>query len=334
FHREPDFFAASELEGPEHDTVVARAPDGQVVGLCGRSARPAWVDGRVQRLGYLSSLRVNQAWRGRIRVLKGGFAAVQALHEAAPTPYSFTTIIEDNAPARRVLTRGLPGFPRYLERGVLVTLALPTWRRRRPPRHRLALRQATEADLVGITEILSAQDRGFDLRPVWTPEDLVSERRTPGLSPEDFTLAFEGERLVGCVALWDQQAVKQSVVTDYEGGLGTFRGLVNLGAPWVGVPRLPEPGQRFSHAYLSHLALASEEVALPLLTEAYNRSVGRGYAYLTLGMPEQHPLTPTLKKRFGALEYRSLIYLVSWADGHAAAEGLSGRLLWPEVAVL
>lgn len=335
FHREPDFFAASALEGPVHDTIVARAPDGQVVGLCGRSVRPLWVGGEVKELGYLSSLRLDEAWRGRVRMLKGGFEAVHALHEEDNrAPFYYTTIIEDNAPARRILSRGLPGFPRYEERGVLVTLALPTWRERRMPRHDLALRQAGDADLVDITALLSAQGRRHDLRPAWTAEDLRSSERTPGLSASDFSLAFRGERLVGCVALWDQQSVKQSVVTAYEGGLARFRGLVNLSAPWVGVPRLPEPGQPFAHAYLSHLAVEQDADALPLLTQAFNRSVGRGYAYLTLGLPEAHPLTEAVKKRFKALEYRSVIYLVCWPDGEPAVAAVGGRLLWPEVAVL
>lgn len=343
FHREPDFFAASGLEGPVHDTVVARAPEAEVVGLCGRSVRSLWLNGGRRRVGYLSSLRLDRAWRGRVRMLRGGFAAVKELHDRdGHTPLYFTTIIEDNAPARRILTRGLPGFPRYEERGVLVTLAMPMgsrpWAKRRwkSPKG-VTLRSAGEVDLIGIAELLNLSGARYDLRPEWTALDLQSEARTPGLALSDFTVAEEQGRLIGCVALWDQQAFKQSVVAGYEGGLARFRGLVNLAAPWAGVPRLPEPGQPLSHAYLSHLALEDREdleVGLALLSAARERAVGRGYGYLTLGLPERHMLTEPAKRRFRALEYRSIIYLVCWPDGESAVAAVGGRLMWPEVAVL
>ncbi|MCB9761664.1 MAG: hypothetical protein H6739_17605 [Alphaproteobacteria bacterium] len=336
FQREPDFFAAATIEGPVHQCVVARTEAGEVVGLCSRSVRPVWLNGEIQEVGYLSMLRLDAAWRGRPRMLKGGFEAVHRLHEADKrTAFAFTTIIEDNHTARRILERGLPGFPTYHPREVMVTLAMPTWRRRRAPRvPGVDLRQATAAELPDLADCLGRNLRRTNLAPAWTAEDLADPALCRGLAPGDFTVALRGGRVVGCVALWDQQGFKQSVVAGYEGGLGRFRGVVNAAAPWVGVPRLPAPGEPLRHAFLSHLA-ADEDALLPaLLVAAYNRSLSGGYAYLTTMLAERHPMTAPLKRRFGAIEYRSVLYLVCWPDGADAVAAVDDRLPQPEVAVL
>lgn len=336
FAREPDFALAAGLEGPIHEVIVAREPGGRVVGLCSRSARPAWINGEPRWLGYLSALRLDPAWRGRRRVLQRGFEAVRALHEAdGRTPFYMTTIIEDNAPARRFLGANLPGMPRYTEREVICTLALPTWRARPGPRG-VAVRQATDADLGGIAACLARSGQRHQLAPVWTEADLRDPARARGLRPEDFTVAERGGQVVGCVALWDQGAFKQSIVAAYGGALGRFRGLVNAAAPLLNVPRLPPAGQPLRHAFLSHLAAedADLELVLALTAAAHTRALGRGYAYLMLGLAERHPWKVPVQRHFGAMEYRAVLYLVSWPDGHAAADAVDGRTPHLEVAVL
>lgn len=334
FAREPSFIEASEVEGPVHQTIVACTPSGETVGLCGRSVRPMWVNGERRSVGYLSALRLAPSFRGRPRTLKLGFAAVRALHDKDRlTPYYLSTIIQDNQPARRVLEKELPGFPSYLPKGELVTLALPTWRRRRARSPEgLSLRAATEQDWPAIRACLARAAPRYHFRPDWDAENLGLCR---ALGAGDFTLALRDDAVVGCVALWDQRSFKQSVVAGYSGFLGTFRWLINLLAPLLGVPRLPPPGGTLDGAMLSHLAVDGDDlaVALALLARAHEAAVGR-FGTLTLGLPARHPWTAEVKAHFGAIEYRSLVYAVAWEDGLDAARALDERLCWPEVAVL
>ena len=59
FEREPCYFDASVIEGPFHQTIVARGSDsGNVIAVGNRSVRPLFVNGQVQAIGYLSQLRV------------------------------------------------------------------------------------------------------------------------------------------------------------------------------------------------------------------------------------------------------------------------------------
>lgn len=334
FAREPSFFAASAIEGPVHQIVVAKDAAGRAVGLCSRSVRPMWVNGARRAVGYLSALRVDPSYRGLPRMLREGFALVRRLHEAGgETPFYLTTIIEDNRPARRILERGLDGFPTYHPLGVLVTLALPTWRRvavKSPAG--VELRSANADDWPQIGACLERNATGAHFRPSWDEQNLALCR---DLGAEDFTIALRDGAVVGCAALWDQRGFKQSVVTGYAGALGRFRGLINRVGPLLGIPRLPPPGGALDGAMLSHLAVDGDDpaLALALIAACHGRAVGR-FGTVTLGLPERSGLTAKVKARFGAMEYRSVIYAAAWADGASDARALDGRVSWPEVAVL
>jgi hypothetical protein len=213
---------------------------------------------------------------------------------------------------------------------------LPTWRRQRVP-HGLALRAGTDDDLGQIAALLHRELRRHLLAPVWTEAELRDPARCRGLRPSDFTVAERDGRVVGCVALWDQTAYKQSIVVGYEGGLGTFRGLVNLAAPLLNVPRLPAPGEAIPHATLSHLAAEDDDelpLSLALVAHASNRAIGAGYSWLTLGVGDGDPLGDEVKRQYGAIEVRAALFLVSWPEGHAAADAVAARVPRLEIATL
>ena len=113
--REPAAFDADFGLSRSHAFIIARDRDtGEAIGICERSVRDAFVDGEIRPLPYLGSLRVAPARRHRIRVVRGGFAAVRSLlGEPSDVPFALTSITADNETARRGLagTAGLsPGW--------------------------------------------------------------------------------------------------------------------------------------------------------------------------------------------------------------------------------
>lgn len=335
--RGPSFFLGAGIEGDVHQTVVARErATGVAIGLCSRSVRPVFMNGQEARLGYFSQLRVSEAWRSRRGVVQGGFALCRQLHEREQVPLYVTTILEDNVVARRLLEAGLKDLPTYTARERLVTYALPIWRVRPVDARGLAIRAGRAADLPAIAAFLCAHYARYQFAPRWSVADLSHPERCRGLSPEDFTLAWRGDELVGCVSLWDQEGFKQTVIRGYGPPLDRLRPGLNLLAPWLGLPRLPAVGERLRHAFLAHLAVRDEDPATcrALLLTAANRSLDRGFAYLTLGLAERHPLSAVVRRTFRHLTYKSLLYVVHWPDGAGAASALDGRIPHLEMAVL
>lgn len=336
FEREPDLFAAGAIEGDRHDTVLVRDASGAAVGLGTRSVRDAWLDGAPGRLGYLSQLRIVPSARGKT-TLRAGFAMMQALHDADPVPLYVTTVIKDNVVARRALERERPGKPSYRPCGELVTLALLVGRPRRAPRLRgYELRAATAADLGAVAACLERHNRRYQFAPVWTERDLRDPARCRGLHPGDFLVAVRGGHVAGCLAYWDQQGFKQSVVRGYAGPIAAARPLYNAAAPWLGLPRLPGPGEPVPHAYVSHVAVDHDraDVLLPLLAAAMRRGAAAGLAYLTLAFCEGHPLLEPVRRRSLHLAYRAILYTVCFPGAEAARAALGARTPHVELAVL
>ena len=331
--REPAFHLGATIEGDRHDVVVGRMPEsGRVVGLGSYSVRDAFVNGERTRLGYLSQLRIDPAFRGRW-LLGRGYKAIRACHEA---PLAITTVFAENERARALLELDRPPKPSYRRRGVLCTLGVPVRRRGRPrAASRAAVRPAARDDVEAIAACLQRNLQRYQFAPVWTAADLLDGERTRGLAPTDFFVVTDGERVAGCVALWDQQAYKQTVVHGYRGALRLARPVLNCAAALSGWPRLPAPGQTLGHAYVSHLAVDDDDpaIARALLTAVYRAAGGR-YAFLTVGLTDRHPLLAVLKGCFWHLEYRSILYVTFWDDGAAAAAALDDRAPHVETAVL
>ncbi|MCM2279811.1 MAG: hypothetical protein NDJ89_17185 [Oligoflexia bacterium] len=338
--REPDFFAAQDLEGDRHTTVIARDSEtGRAVGMGSRSVATAWINGEKKRLGYLSQLRVDQALKGQPSAVTRAYTKMEELHRGgAETPFYLTTIIEENASARKFLTSPrLRRMPVYREREAFSTLAIPVWRKKREPGFtRWEIRRAEASELEAISSCLERNYRSFQFAPSLSAAELADPSRSPGLSASDFLVAIQAGQVAGCVSVWDQQAFKQTVVRGYSRSIRLARAALNALGPWLGVPRLPRAGQRLPHAALSHLAVdhCNEDLLVALLTAAFNASVGQGYSYLTLGLAARHPLLAAVRSEFRPREYRSILCTVHWPDGERAVAALDDRIPHLEVARL
>jgi len=332
--REPDAFLAAAVEGEPHHTVVARDPrTGAVVGMGSRSVWNAFVNGEPRRLGYLSQLRVDRAFRGRRRLLAAGYALLRDRRGTDEAPFDVTSIIADNDVAKRLLGAGVPGLPRYRELAPFVTLILPAPRPRRPPRG-LRIERGSLAQMKEVADCLARNRRRYQAAPFFTAEELLSPERSRGLAPESFHLAIVDGRIAGCLAVWDQSGFKQAVVRGYAPRLARWRPWINRLAPLLGTPRLPEPGSLLPHAYVSHLAVDDDDPTLfqALVEAACADARAGGYAYLILGLAAHHPWLPWLRRRFRAREYRSVLYTVHWDAGENTL--LDDRLPHVETALL
>jgi ribosomal protein S18 acetylase RimI-like enzyme len=329
--REPDAFAAGAVGAREHRYLVARErASGEAIGIAEWSARDAYVDGEVRLLGRLGALRIAPHYRHRVRVLRDGFAAIRDLRHPAATPYALTAIAADNAPALRLLGANLPGLPTYRPLEPFTTFALrPVRAGRIHP-----VEPADDADLPAIAARLARSYRELQFAPAWSTREL--RERCPGLRPEDFLVVRRGPGIAGCVALWDQNAFKQTVVHGYAGALAAVRPALNLVAPLLATPRLPPAGTPLRQVYLSHLAVADDdpEIFSALMSAVLAEARRRGFGLALTGLASRHPLAAVLARRWRHRAYRSLLHVVHWDDGRRAAEALEARLPHVEIAVL
>ena len=320
------------------------AATGEILGCANRSVRDLYVNGAPRPVGYMSQLRVHPGMRRGLGLAKGlarAFELLRRLHDDGRAPFYLMSLVADNHPARRLLTGDLRGFPRLHPYAGLVTYALRVGRPRSPlplPRG-LRLARGSEERRPDILACLGRNAGRRQLAPCWTAQTLCRPEGTPGLAAEDFFTVLDGERVVGCLAAWDQSAVKQTVVRGYAGALARWRKLLNLAAPLGGWPELPDPGSELRSCYASHRAVDGDDPAVfaALLRALYNHAAERRFRYLAIGLAEADPWRAVLRA-YRSVRYRSQLYLAAWEDGEAAVANivanLDGRLAGPEVAVL
>ena len=334
FRREPDALD-SDFDSVAHGYILARnRRSGENVGLCERVVRECFVNGEIRALPYLAGLRVVRGFRHRLLVLRGGFEAVRRLL-AAPQdlPWSLTSIMSDNASARRVLSAKLKGMPHYEPVGEYSTFALL-------PGGDAQGEQAGFSDLAGIATLLMRQGAQRQFAACWRAETLESFARNGWLAPRDYFVVRgnagvggTGGRVRACAALWDQSAHRQLVVSGYSPWLRRLRPLVNLGARFAGLPRLPAAGEPLRAAWLSHVAVEREDDLLTLLGAARAEARRRGLHVVFTGWPSSHPFAERVRQLARRREYRSQLYVVRWPEDEAPV--LDPALpVMPELALL
>ncbi len=334
FEREPSVFLAASLMGDLHQTLVALDEHGHARASASRAELSAYVNGVPELLGYLSELRVHPSARQQRRLLLDGWAHLRELHRRAGVQLYVTTIFADNQLARRMLERNRPGWPVYLPRERLATLAALPRLVAAPLPQGIMVRQALPSDRAGLLECLARNHARYQFAPVWTEATLTGHPRSRGLDFSDFTIALRDQRVVGVLAIWDQQAFKQTIVHGYHGAMTALRHVWNMTTALSHWPRLPAPGQALSHAYLSHLAVDDDAAPVFLALCRHALSRRRPFEYLTFTLSERHPLLAVAEAAFRHLRYDSILYAVHLGDGAREVARLDTRPAYLEAAIL
>jgi hypothetical protein len=317
FCREPNFSTGCAVTGDDARILVARAGDGEIVGVACRSTRCVFLNGREQRIGYLGQLRVHDRHRGRWLVSRG-FAMLNAIHHADPLPAYLASIVDGNDEAAGILVRRpRRGFPQFHEVARYLTLAIRVRGSARRCRGGLAARSIED-----IAAFLRREGSRRQLNTAWTA-DALRRLTAYGLQSHDIHVATDGGAIAGVMALWDQSAYKQSIIQGYSGWLR------------AAAPLLPRPGTKLRSAYASLVCIANDDVRVfeSLLREVYEDALHRGVEYLLIGFDERDPLLPAARA-YSHVVYFSRLYLAAWPNGGFPDESLDGRPVYVDIATL
>jgi len=322
--REPSFFEALQVEGWYNEVLIGRDDEnGCMVGLGTRSIKTAFINGHRSPLGYLSSLRLAEEYRGGTNLARG-YRILRERHQDGRTKLYVTTIMEDNTVARKILTSHRAGLPAYHDYGQFCCMAISLQQKLRSASSKaLEIRLATREEVPAIIEFWQQEGTRKQFFPEYSAADLLSsEGLLRGLELEDIFLAFSGEELVGTMAAWDQKSFRQSVVRGYNRRLTFLRLPYNGVARLLGYPILPRPGSTLDYFNLSLICIQEDDPQVfgSLLAQMIRRYQSR-YSLFMAGLHERDPLLPVLRQ-YHHFPYVSRLYVVCWEDGQEDFENL------------
>lgn len=318
FLREPSFFPAERAGAESSQVLVCRDRQlGRIVGVGSRSVRCVYADGEPARVGYLGMLRGITQSRGNIALARG-YQYLKRLHADGAVPYYFTTILDDNSEAVRLLTSGRGGLPIYRPFARLVTYLIPLTRRgghlgrAQPTPGETVSRGERELLTPAVAQVAEWNSR-YQFAPVYTTRDLAGESELlPGFSWENLYTYRKGGQVVGTLGVWDQAAFKQTVVTAYSPRMQLARPAYNLYASVRGIPRLPPAGSSIRVLYAA-FASGDGPVLAALLDQVRRDWSGMGYDYLAVGFSAGSDGAAVASSR-ATQQIASTLYVVYWSD--------------------
>ncbi len=335
--REPSFFGALQVEGRDNRVLIGRDnKSGRIVGLGSRSIKTVFINGSRSPLGYLSSLRLAEEYRGGTYLARG-YQTLHELHQDRQVKLYITTIMEDNSVAREILTSHRAGLPAYHDYGLYCCMAISMQQNKKIASSReVNIRCATREDVPAIIEFWRQEGAKKQFFPEYKAADLLSsDGLLRGLKLEDTFLAFDGEELVGTTAAWDQKSFRQSLVTGYNKQLRFMRLPYNGIARLLRYPILPNPGSILEYVCLSLICIRKDDpyVFASLLMQIIKLYRSR-YSLLTVGLHERDPLLSVLRQ-YRHFPYTSRLYVVCWEDGEEDFSNLDlSRIPYLELGAL
>ncbi len=322
FHREPNYFGSDCVLGPRRQTVIIRDRKADtVVGIATRSARPMYVAGKKQLVGYLGGLRIAKCARGR-GLLARGFRFLRDLHEADSSrpAYYLTTIAEGNTMALEPLTSGRAGLPTYHPLCRLHTLVLPLEKRKATARESWSTDCHVEPlsdwdELLGFFQEHGSKRTFF---PDYQRCDFgdggyhASEPTFRGLQASSTLVARRNGIIVGAAGLWDQRSFRQSVVQQYSRSITAFRPALNLWSRWTAGVQLPAPGEKLQGCYVSFPVIAGDDPnVLRSLLHSLMQIAPATAQFMLIGFCDGDPLLPVAQS-LARSTYTTRLYAVAW----------------------
>jgi hypothetical protein len=334
FQREPSFFDSLAVEGKQNQVVIGRQIEtSRVVGFGVRSIKPCFVNGEVADLGYLSGLRLDKEFRGSTLIPRG-YKFFGELHKDGKTKLYLTTIVEDNLPAKEMLTSGRAGLPTYHDFGTYITYAV-NLDRLRNEKSEFEIRKASSRDLDSILEFLHKEGRKKQFYPSYETRDFSDSGLLKGITPEDIFLAIDSGNVIGTLAEWDQRKFKQTVVDSYNGKMRIIRPIYNLFAPLLHKHRLTREGEQIPFVYAGLIATQdnNQEIFRALLNKVHDDRLDPELSYLMVGLHERDSLNIVMKD-FPNIKFKTRLYVVSWKDGEDSFKQLDSRVPYLELGSL
>lgn len=293
--RDPDFFGLLELHGGPQDVWVMEDQDGLIGGCGSVSVRPGLVEGSREMVGYLGDLRSRPGFRGVRHLPRLYRMALEWARDHHQAELFYTVIFDDNRIARRALVDRKQHRAEQPSYRVMTPFAMTSVQfTTRKGRARGRVDEAAERDGPELLEFLARAQRrrlmGELIDEAWLERRLGT---WPGLGLDSFLLARDGAgRIVGTVAPFDPGELKRTRVLGYYEHMRWIRLAFDLAASVGRFPKLPEPGEFFRFAFLSHLEVEGDDPAIlrDLLLEAYRRLRPRGLHFMSAMIPRGSPL--------------------------------------------
>ena len=149
-------------------------------------------------------------------------------------------------------------------------------------------------------------------------------------------MAYENEKLVGTIALWDQNKFRRWIIDTYHPFMKIYRPCYNLYARLTSLPILPKAGSILNYKILSLVRIENdrEDIWKSILRAVWQYSNNKSNTKLIMaGFHEKDPLLQSFQE-FPNWKFVSTLYCVYWEDEKDCFNSLINKIPYVELGSL
>ena len=316
FETEPSFFNAISILGEKQTVLSIRdIQKNKIIGFLIRSVKNVYINQKIVKVGYLSSIRLLEGYRGGRLLIKGNKELKKLLGNSTEK-INFTTIIKDNIYAQQVISKSRVGLPDYNKIGVNKTFAIkPCNSTRYKNLNDITIQKGIDGfSIERVVSFINENGKKKNFFPVIT-KDLIENNYLKDFSKDDFFIAHKNNKILGIVGCWDQSKFKKSVVKGLSKKYKLLRLFNNYFLThFLNTPTIPNVKQNINAFYLNLIVVKKNDndvfsCIIDFISKYYSN---KNYNYFLIGIDENDPLCQSMKN-FRCFTYDAIVYLVDYS---------------------
>ena len=333
--REPKFFSALEVEGSKNDVLLVSDSSGLAgVGLI--SEKDVFINGRKEKLGYYSGLRIVKEYQGSNCYLRMARIA-RELHANNSCKVYLANVFADNSATLDTFIAQGRTYPSFRSAGDYHTFIFSAYNQIPDKIHHdhLVISKTVRSDIKDLVAFLNKQGEFRQFFPCYTDNDFLQDGGLlKGLSAENILIARHNNMIVGTMALWDQNSFRHWMIKSYSGLLSFMRPMANVLASLGHRPVFPSPGEAINYQIISLCCIDEKhpEAFTLLINNLLKKIKWDKSVYAAIGIHQSDPLLKLF--RFPAVRLLSRLYKVYWPEDSRFAQLIDDRLPYFELGSL
>jgi hypothetical protein len=333
--RSPGFFDALQVEGYENGVFAVEDTESGILAGAGiRNIRKCYINGEVQKIGYLSGLRVAENYR-KSRAMAMIFIRLRELYMQGECAGYLCSVFNSNKTAIQGLTSGKAGMPVFRLVGTFNTFVFkPSLIKTRFEKD-VQIRQANNTDIEELCRFINTEGSKHQYFPYLTPADInQTQGLLKNLNISDIFIATRNNEITGCLALWDQTAFRRWKVEGYSNSMKILRPIINFLFYFIGLPRMPKSQTVFNYRLLSLVCIRNNDrnIFAALYNEAIRNIPKNKKVLISAGFFEKDVLIKSLPRL--KLSFKSSIFIGNWKETQSEIDKIDNRNPYVEAGSL
>ena len=314
FETEPSFFKAISILGIKQTVLAIRDEEKKIiVGFVIRSIKKVFIDEKITNVGYLSSVRILEEYRGS-RLLYLGVKKLNNILDKSLEKINFTTIISDNFYAQKVISTSRVGLPNYVNIGVNKTFAIkPTKKNRYNSLSKIKIQRGIDGfSIEEIISFINENGKKKDFFPVFSKE-ILENLTSLNFNLNSMYVAYIENKLLGVIGCWDQTEFKQTIVKGLSLKYKLLRYINNYFLTHIyDTPIITNVGKKIKAFYLNYIVIkeSDKDIFSQMIDAISNDYSSKDYNYFLVGLDQNDPLCGSMSN-FRSFNYDAIVYLVN-----------------------